>query len=250
MRATSSAFLVLPLLTAGACMDSSAPSTGDATTAITCGDPTYFRIDRVTLPEAPGGAEAVGLDLNGDGVVDNAIGNVLGAIVSTNPDIGSISAKASARVAGDVTWELALSQCDDGTQHVELGNSGGLDTVPLTIVSDPSGTFGPVAWVRADHLVAHVAMADQTVDGVVGFTLPMPEAGPALVAPFAAYLSRELAAGTSPIAAELDKDHDGTVTPAELLASDLGTTLLMPDMTLDGTPSLSVGLRVHGTRVP
>jgi hypothetical protein len=249
MRAISSSFLVLPLLAAGACMDSP-PTPGGTSEAITCGDPTYFRIDRVTLPERAGDGAADGVDLDGDGVVDNAIGNVLGAIVSANPDIGSISAKATARVAADVTWELALSQCDDGTQHVELGNSGGLDTVPLTIVGDPSGAFGPVAWGRAEHLVAHVGMADATVDGVIGFALPMPEAGPALVAPFAAYLTRELAAGTSPIAAELDTNHDGVVTPDELIASDLGTTLLMPDLTIDGAKYLSVGLRVHGTRVP
>jgi hypothetical protein len=249
MRVTASAFLVLPLLAAGACVDSPAP-TGDATEAVTCGEPTYFRIDRVTLPERAGDGAVDGLDLDGDGNVDNAVGNVLAGLATANPDIGSFSAKASARVAGDVTWELALSQCDDGTEHVELGNSGGLDTVPLTIVGDPSGAFGPVAWARAEHLEAHLGVGDGTVDGVIGFGLSMPEAGPALVAPFAAYLTRELAAGTSPIAAELDTDHDGVVSPDELLASDYGTTLLMPDLTIDGAKYLSVGLRVHGTRVP
>ena len=249
MRVIAPAFLVLPLLAAGACTDSP-PATGGTTDGITCGDPTYFRIDRVSLPEKPGDGAADGVDLNGDGEPDNAIGNVIGAIVSANPDIGSISDKATARMAADVTWELSIATCDDGTQHVELGNSGGLDTVPLSIVADPSGSFGPVAWGKVAHVVADVGMADGTVDGIVGFAIPMPDAGPALVAPFAAYLSRELAAGASPIAAELDADHDGIVTPDELLASDLGTTLLMPDLTIDGARYLSAGLRIHGTRVP
>jgi hypothetical protein len=249
MRATSSAFLVLPLLAAGACTDSP-PATGDASGAITCGAPTYFRIDRVDLPEHFGDGAQMGVDLDGDGTVDNAVGDVLAGLVAANPEIAPMGAKLSARVTGDVTWELAVSSCDDGTQHIELGNSGGEDTVPLSLLGDPSGAYAPVAWGRVAHLVADVGIADGTADGVIGFGIPVPDAGPALVAPFAAYLTRELAAGTSPYAAEVDANHDGVVTADEVLATPLGATLLMPDLTIDGSGYLSAGIHVHATRVP
>jgi hypothetical protein len=247
MRSLMLSFLIVPALAVGACTDSTPGSTAASPRDVTCEDPVYYRVDSVQVPEQPGDGGKYGVDLDGDGAVDNAIGTLLGSIVSTNPDIGAMSPKVDHRLGGDVTWLVAVANCDDGTQHVSLGDSGGGDTAPLSILVDPLGDYAPVAWVRADGLVAHVAIADQTVDGVVGFALPMPGAARALAAPMARYLTQELAAGTSPIAKQLDADHDGVVTPDELIDSHLGQTLLMPD--LDHGTALSVGLHVHATRV-
>ena len=247
MRSLLAPFLVLPVLAAGACTDSTPSSTAASPHEVTCGDPVYYRVDSVLVPEQPGDGGKYGVDLDGDGTVDNAIGTLLGSIVSTNADIGVMSPKIDARLGSDVTWLVAVASCDDGTQHVSLGDSGGGDAAPLSILVDPLGDYAPVAWVRADGLVAHVAIADQTIDGVVGFALPMPDAARALAAPTARYLSKELAAGSSPIAAKIDANHDGVVTPEELIASELGKILLVPD--LQQGAALSVGLHVHATRV-
>lgn len=240
-------FLVLPLLAAAACMDST-PATGASPHAVSCGAPAYYRIDRVDLPERAGEGAKYGLDLDGDGQYDNAIGNVLGAIVSANPDIAPLGAKVTARVTTDVTWLVVVTSCDDG-QHVSLGESGGGDAVPVSILVDPLGDYAPVAWARADLVETRLAIADQTADGEVGFALPMPDAARAIAAPFARYLSKELAAGTSPIAASLDTNHDGVISLDELLASDLGQTLLRPDLDTGGASYLSAGVHVHATRV-
>jgi hypothetical protein len=228
-------------LAVGACMD--APPSSPPQTS--CGDPTYYRIDQVELPYRAGSVTPLGLDLDGDGQVDNALGSGLSTIHSGNPELGSLDAKANARLTADVTWLVAVSACADGTQHVELGQSGGGDAVPISVLVDPIGDYAPVAWARIDLRAEHLAITDASVGGVVGFILPMPDAAHAMAGPFAAYLTTELTAGTSPLAAELDADHDGVVSADELVASDFGKTILAPDL----PAGFSGGLKLHATRV-
>ena len=66
-----------------------------------------------------------------------------------------------------------------------------------------------------------------------------------MVGPFAAYLTGELTAGTSPLAAKIDADHDGVVTADEVMNSDLGKTFLAPDLPI----GFSGGVKIHATRV-
>jgi hypothetical protein len=229
-----------PLLV-GACADSPR--------AVTCGEPTRYRIDDVDLPENSYDWPWLGTDLTGDGNVDNALGSVVESIQGDAP--APMSALASARLTGDVTWEAAVASCDDGTRRVRIGNSGGLDTVPLTLFADPSGASAPVVWSRADGLVARISEADDVLEMVVAFGLPVPEDRAALVTPFAAYVTQQIAAGTAPwYASDLDANHDGVITPEEVAANSYVQTLLEPDVTLDGASCLSAGMYVHGMRVP
>ena len=242
----SRALVLTPIALAAACATQPAATPG----TITCGDPVTYRVDHVDLPESGASPGLFGADLDGDGINDDAYGALLSAIQSGNPDIPPMSALASARLGADVTWEVAVSPCDDGTQHVEVGNSGGGDAVPLTILVDPTGAFAPVVWSRVDPLIAKVGRADDVFDAVLGFALPMPEDAAPLVTPYAAYLTDELAAGTSPFAKLLDTNHDGVVTPDEVLAYSLAQLWLEPDITIDGKSYLSAGLHLHATRVP
>lgn len=229
---------ILSLLAVGACTEAAAPPT-------VCGDPVYYRVDSVELPERAADVVPLSLDLDGDGSGDNELGSVLEGIHGEDAS-AHFAAPASARLAGDVSWYVAVRACDDGARRVEIGDSGGGDAAPVTVLVDPAGTFAPVAWVRVGDLHERLTVTDDRADGVIGFTVPVPGAAHALAAPYAAYLSAELAAGTSDFAAQFDLDHDGVITADEVVASDLGKTFLAPD--LPGG-RYSVGLGVHATRV-
>jgi hypothetical protein len=236
-------FLIAPVTFVAACAEPK---------SITCGEPAYYRVDHVDLPESSKAELELGLDLDGDGNVDDAYGSALTAFGTHDSYAPPMSRPASARLAADVTWEVAVSTCDDGTQHVELGNSGGGDTIPVTLLADPSGEFAPVVWSRVSGLVARVGEADGAFDAVVGFGIPMPDDQMAFAMPLAAFFTGELAAeGPSSFASLFDRDpQDGVVTPQEVLNNSLFETVLEPDLTLDGKTYLSAGMHVHATRVP
>jgi hypothetical protein len=242
--------LVLSLACLAACTDE-ATSPGGA-----CGPARLYAIDRVQVPTSLDERRALALDLDRDGTVDNGLGNLIVAARSWNPDIADPNPTLNARLTSDdQTWLLAVSDCADGTRDVQIGHSGGGDEVPLTALVDPLGSFGPIAWVRADLVTSRLQLDDAagTVDGVIGFALPVPAAGHALAAPFAAYLTAELRAGTSPYAAQTDTDHDGVVSPDEMLASPVMKALMAPDVSRSGPggvrDALSAGVGVHATLV-
>jgi hypothetical protein len=228
-------FLLLPILAVAACTDV-APTPG-------CGDPVWYRIDRVELPVRFGDQTRLGLDLDGDGQIDNVLAALLEAVHTGDPTI-DVQAAANARLAGELTWFVGVRACSDGARY-ELGDSGGGDVAPMTAFVDPTGTYAPVAWTRIGDLHTKLTIDGDRLDGVVGFTVPG-TARHTLVEPYAAYLTAELAAGTSPFAAELDADHDGVVTADEIIDSKLGSVLLSADLSGD---RLSVGMGVHATRV-
>lgn len=186
----------------------------------------------------------MGVDLDGDGTIDDAFGVMMAAVRQNNPDLGDLDAQATARLA-DHTWLVGAASCDDGTTRISLGQSGGRDEAPVSLLADPIGTFVPVMWVRADHASGMVAAGPDAIDGAIGFAIPMPDAVDPLLAPYAAYLTAQLQGGTSPFAELVDTDGDGTVTVAELLANQVIAPFVKPD--LDG--GLSVGLVIHGHRV-
>ena len=240
-------FLLLPALAASACTG----DRGTATSSITCGEPTYYQIDRVHLAATSSDLPAISMDLDHDGNVENALGALISAVRVANPDIGDLDAKVNARLATDTPWFLAVSQCDDG-QHVEIGDAGGLDTVPLSVLVDERGDFAPVAWVRTIRVASQLTFAGDEVDGKLAFILRSADVAHALLAPTAAYLDAELVAGKSPLAATLDLDKDGHITVDELLQSDWIHTLIRPDLTLDasGVPvGMSAGVQIHARKV-
>ncbi|HTJ41055.1 MAG TPA: hypothetical protein VL463_03140 [Kofleriaceae bacterium] len=233
-------FFLLPALAASACA-----ADGTTSSQVTCGEPRYFQIDKVHV------AADTGLDLNKDGNPDNALGALIGAVRLANPDIGDLDAKVNARLATDTPWFLIVSDCDDG-QHVEIGDAGGEDTVPLSILVDERGDFAPVAWVRPVRVKSELSFAPDEAGGKLAFILRSADVAHALLAPTAIWFSKELAAGSSPLAATLDLDKDGVVTVDELLQSDWIHTLTRPDLTLDasGVPiGMSGGVYIHATRV-
>lgn len=261
----TSAFLILPLGALGACT-SAAP-------APTCATPQWYAITHVVVPEHAGDGTRLGFDLDGNGEVDNAYASLAAAVLDDMAGLADPQMTIDARVARqEAPWLVSVAECDDGTARVgfhdarlphegadlvvqvhdagaHTGSGGDLD-VPLTVIADPLGTFTPIAWhqARAAAVDLHVDAAE--LDGRVGWGLPMPDGAIDLAAPYAVYLTMELAAGTSPFAARIDTDHDGVISAEELVTSDFGKTLLYPDVELpDGTQVLSFGLGVHGAPI-
>lgn len=237
---------LLPVLAVSAC---GAAATTPPDASIACGEPRVYQIDHVHFPTSFAEVAAQGLDLDGDGRADNALGSLTYAVSALNPDVGDLDAKAAARLAGETTWRLEVRACDDG-QHLAIGDSGGGDAVPITILVDPVGDFTPVAWVRVGRVAGKLALTDDSADGVIGFAIPVPDAAHAVLAPMAAYLSAELAAGKSPVAASMDVDHDGAVSVGELQASGWATRVandLARDA--DGAAGMSAGVQLHAHRV-
>ena len=228
----------LALIALGACMHEPRPERA-------CGDPTWYRIDSVELPDRSGESTALGMDLDGDGQVDNALGNALQTLAAANPELGSIDGKASARLAGDVEWFVTTRTCQDGTRRVDLISTGGDDVAPATVLVDQVGTYAPVDWVGIEVGGDRLVVDGDRADGVVAFRIAMPGGAHALSEPIARYLTTELAAGTSPEAAKMDTDHDGVVSVQEVEDSELGKLLLAPDL----PNALSAGISIHATHV-
>jgi hypothetical protein len=232
-----SAFLALPLLAAVACMDSTPTPSGTTS----CDPPTYYRIDRVQLPTTFN--DPVGFDLDHDGTIDNALGNLNATLLRYDPDFPDMNKVASERLIG-VPWIVSRTACDDGSIHVELGDSGGGESVPLTVLVDPLAG-AQLAWVRPIDVQNKLTVTGDELDGTIGFALPMPDAQRALLAPIATYLTDELATGSTSLGKTIDTDHDGVVTVDEMLANDLVKTLVFPDL----DHALSAGMTIHATRV-
>ncbi len=274
MRSVLASFPIVLVLATSACGTEPPPTI--------CSAARYYRIDQVQLPQLSGEGARYGLDLDGDGNIDNALARLVEIARLGNADLGDLDPLATARLtSGEAIWLVGVSDCDDGSARIELRRGedpdgdgvpslvpgpasfastseidgvtaagGGEADVPLTVLADPLGTFTPIAWHRA-RLAAvrfHVDPAGgHSVDGVVAFALPMPDAAVDLVAPYAAYLTGELAAGTSPFAVTVDTNHDGVVTPAEVLADDNARIVTAPDLTIGDGHAFSGGVGIHAT---
>ncbi len=245
MRTQIASFLILPALAAGACTDSTAPG------AAACGEPTYYRIDQVHLPTTDAEARTIGFDLDRDrnALIDNALGGLNMTLRAHDPDFPDMNVVASERLAGPVRWLVARTECADGV-HVEIGDSGGGNAVPLTALVDPLGA-AQLAWVRPTVVRAETTVTGDALDGTIGFGIPIPGAQRAILAPMATYLTDELAAGTTTLGKIVDTNHDGVVTIDELLANGLVQTLVAGDIDpVNGVPTvMSAGMTIHATRV-
>jgi hypothetical protein len=234
----------------------------------TCSPPTEYRIDSVRVPRNNAEAHSLGLDLNGDKVVDNTLGLVAGTIVTLFPE-GSLdlAARAEAHLATDTDWRLAISECPDDHRLVALTDgpatidgqllgtsasgqiraSGRAAAVPLTSLWDGDGSAGP-QWLSstagvielpdprgAETFTARLAVA---IEGVAGAHAVVHAMTPFVDANLEDYRD------------DIDTNHDGTISEAELEASSLVQSLLAPDLTFDGVDSVSYGFEIHATRVP
>ena len=189
-----------------------------------------LRIDEVTIPGTNSAARVVAFDLDDDKAADNQLGMVAGVVQSQLAV--NLSNAVNARLQGDVVWELAVQQCDDGTQTLVGG-----DEMPVAAMFDPSARLDP-GWITATRSAVFIEPFENgRWQGRVGMGLPSELVTSAFTVPIAEYLTSH-----GLFLATFDTmPADGNITPQELANTTLIKSLLAPDLG-HGKLGISFGL--------
>ena len=227
-----------------------------------------YRIDHVD----PSLSATEGLDLDGDGHADNALGYAHDFVTALEPGF-AVAPRFDARLAR-LPWLVGVDRCGDEVritidQGVPLGDepllprmlpravgtisgdtldaTDGVAALPLVALGDAAGTRDFPGWRDADRLAVHARLAGDQLTGVFAAALPTDVARADLAAPIAAFLT------TRPAADDLrrlsDADHDGVVTADELAATATYRTVMASDLDLDGAPASSIAFAFTATRL-
>ena len=183
----------------------------------------HYAVAALDLPQTTADATAFGVDLDGDGTVDNQLGVIFTALVSTHD--------ATTHAADMIASGAIASTLDVGDDTHYHGEGDG-DDIALPIFAD------------ADPLVLPLSHVVISVDGdtaLIRGGIPIAAARSAAYAGVAQMMA-DNAAGHLPFARVLDTDHDGKITMDELENSSLLSAFLVAD--LHDAQQLSIGFRV------
>jgi hypothetical protein len=303
-----------------------AAACGNSSSNAPSGPHYHYVVNKVLVPTKTGDAQKYGLDLDGNGNPDNALGNLLSALATQG--INAQTSIDTAVLDGSITLLADLQTSDfnnAGTAGIQVYL--GSDAMPPACNSGETVTCGSGATATCTgcghdltgtgmfQIAADSPMNPALTGPIVGGTL---KAGPGDVAlqisigggaPVEIDLigARAQASGMSPTALGdqaspdaggviigggisqndldmkvipavvpiitgvlathcpgampgacncdstgntvlglFDANHDCMVTAAEISSSSFGMTLLAPDVTIDGTPALSVGVKAFG----
>jgi hypothetical protein len=227
------------------------------------------------------------IDLDGDGVPDNALGAAHDEISGVDPKF-AVAPRFASRLASDVPWLVAIDRCgddvrvtiDEGMQvpggsvptmpellprAVGTLNNGVLEArdgqahVPLAAMADASRALAAPRWILGDGVVIRATLLEgadtETLDGVFGVALPADAARGELEPPLAAFLTAQPADDLLKLGA--DGNGDGVITEAELGGTQPFQNATAGDVTPvapDGTPrfdtpAVSIALRFHAVRI-
>ena len=190
---------------------------------VTC-ETKLLRVERVRMPTTNTQAREAALDLDGDGDGDNIGGLVASTILAQIPQL-DLTASANARLADDVVWELEVSQCSDGSTHVD-------GQMPVSTLWDPTATFDAPGWLSPRSAKIDVKpTADGRWEGRVAMAFAPRELIDAVVAPMAPYFDEH----------QLFMEHfdvaprDGHITVDEMRDAEVVRVLFAPDLEGGGT---------------
>lgn len=280
---------VCPILTGIGLMSgcSDTPDTSrldDAPLACKVPERTVYRITSVD----PSLRQAHVIDLDGDGVADDALGRAHDMIAGADPSF-AVAPRFGARLApdGDVTWLVAVDRCgSDARVTVDEGllisRSGeplapevlpravgtlrdsvleardGQAHVPLAALADVEGNIrgaDPARWITGEALtvkatfVSHEGAPDE-LDGVFAVAIDRATAQRELAPPIAAFLTAQPADDW--LKAGADGNADGIVTAQEVVATTPFSDATAGDVVVDrmSEPAVSLALRFHAVRLP
>lgn len=244
---------------------------------------TVYRVSDVVLPEAAASASELGLDLDGDGAIDNRLGLVHG-LLAERWNV-TLSGGASATLREHLPWLLVVdahpgsgvvdawlapAQVDDPTAPLLDGAiaargrwrddtaalTGGRGQAPVGALGDPSLERAPDAdagWCHTS-IAATLAPSEDGMSASLGLALAVDDVRNAVAAPLASFLTAAQGSDTlgAQFARDADVDGDGVISAAEVLAHPLLTGLLAADLDLDGDgadESISLGLWLDATPI-
>lgn len=217
-------WLLWPLLAGGCAIEPDSEPDDDAPA---CAEPARtFRVDDVASPAAG----MVGVDLDGDGSVDDRAGDLMRTLFHTY-SLRDIEAawheRLIERLAERTAWTIELPGCSTDAQMDP--------SVPLGALADLGGDADD-GWHPVDPLELHVSIDGDELTGVVaggladGYQDTLADA----ILPFLNAIDTAWTDG-------LDADGDGNITREELLTDPAFEIFLRPDL---GT-SLSFALAIH-----
>ena len=189
----------------------------------------HYAVAALDLPQTTADATAFGVDLDGDGTVDNQLGVIFSALVSTHD---------ATTHAADMIASGAIASTLDVGDDTRYHGKGDDDSIVLPIFAD------------ADPMVLPLEHVEISVDGATALIrggIPIAAARTAAYAGVAQMMA-DNAAGHLPFARVLDTDHDGMISMDELENSSLLAAFLVAD--LHDAQQLSVGFRVTLAEAP
>jgi hypothetical protein len=232
-------------------------------------DVQIYRIDAVELPPTTKVARTESLDLNGDGVTDNQLGQVSGALTQNFAEYAlDFEATAATHFATDTDWRIVFaSNCPGGVERVAVtaGDEppgfdleveridgaatarGAIAALPITSLFDGTGTAEPTF---VTTVVAQIDRLTRDDDELTGRLTTVAEAvaqrllfARAMTPFFDDHLLQDSLIATA------DINGDGTLSESEVWSHPLVDSLLAPDLTIGDVDGLSFGFRVHATRI-
>ena len=267
---TLSMVLVTTMVGAAGCVADDEPAAPDLRNA----DVTHYRISAPDLPASGGEVRANGFDLDGDLVIDNQLGAIHSAVTNVDSDF-DVEGASRARLADDVAWMLSIygagtrgtgAAIDSGilvdgvalpdlSVEPAIGASRGAvltgerARVPLGMLSDPRRLDPDPGFVDVLNPRIQIEQLEgDRVQVLFGGAIPFVEIDRIVLPRLAAFYSAQLADGRSNFARDsLDANGDGVITLDEVRDNNLMKFLLAPDLELEGTQALSLGVRLVAT---
>lgn len=251
------------LLALAAC----APSSGDVTGPFS-GPIHHFAIDRIGLPRTIEGANDLGDDLDHDGTIDDAFGQVTAAMAQS----GFAPASAGDVIGGGAIASSVDIQADDlsdtsvarvwyyglpGSEASAVGAtiSGGELTSndPQTTKLDGKAIVRLPVFRGADPIQVELDALEIDMlpdDRGDGFEAVVRGAFPAdqILAAFSAAAAQAIAANPPLFFDDvrfMDKNGDATISEDEIASSGVVRAMLAADVTVSSVPMVSVAYRVH-----
>ena len=226
-----------------------------------------YAVFDVDLPLSAAAAQRLAFDLDGDPLArpDNAGGRALAAFVGAwaDAEAGLYREIGAALESGWLAWLITVDRCADGAGgYVGVGlqrgtftgsgyrllaerapaagwqrgqsimASAGRGLVPVSLLMDFAGLAGDVAWSDGDGMTVELEQTTESeLEGRIGIGLG--EAAPVIAATVMAdFYTAKLGEGSSALGQDLDRDGDGRVTPAEVVANPAIAALLAVDVDL------------------
>lgn len=224
------------------------PPPADTVAPLSCDIPrsTIYRVDQLRIPTSSVEADRVGVDLDGDGTIDDQLAGLFRVVADAYADRGVVEAwqaRLDARLDALTSVLIQHESCPAGDERFTL--IGG--ELPLGALGDFSGGADE-GWSPLEDIGIAITASSQDGDGAVSGTLTgalVAGYEPTMAEAFLPFVQGLLDAGETEWGGMVDTDGDGVITVGELLEDDVFEVLTRADLDTDGDgepDALSLGL--------